>query len=138
VTTSTYPLWSLGSVVFFFKTNLYTNRAILMGTISFRILHQLIYIKFDFNRLFGAWHVLLKNILINFDLVKRVKGNQRDRNLKCELLFFLCPMFISFNSIGIYMLRVFSIFANMGGKEGGPKETNTNFWSVSCTSILMG
>jgi hypothetical protein len=35
-------------------------------------------------------------------------------------------MFISFNSFGIYLFRVPSIFVNMGRKGGGPKETNTN------------
>jgi hypothetical protein len=36
------------------------------------------------------------------------------------------------------MLRVFSIFVNMGRKEGGPKETNTNFWSVSVYFYFNG
>jgi hypothetical protein len=92
--------------------------------------------KFDFNRLFGAWHV--KNIVINFDLAKRVKGNQRDRNLQCELLKCLCPMFISFNSFGIYLFRVPSIFVNMGRKGGGPKETNTNCLSFSVYFYFNG
>ena len=43
VTTSTYPRGTLGSVVFFFKTTLYTSKEFLMGTISSRILHQLRY-----------------------------------------------------------------------------------------------
>jgi hypothetical protein len=41
VTTSTYPLGSLDSVVFFFETILYTSKKFLMGTINSRISHQL-------------------------------------------------------------------------------------------------
>ena len=44
--------------------------------------------------------------------------------------FCLCPMFISFNSIGIYLFRVFSILVNMGRKRGRAKR-QTNFWSFS-------
>ena len=41
VTTSTYPLGTLDSVVFFFETILYTSKEFLMITISSRISHQL-------------------------------------------------------------------------------------------------
>jgi len=41
VTTLTYPLVTLDSVVFFFETILYTSKKYLMGTISSRISHQL-------------------------------------------------------------------------------------------------
>jgi len=36
------------------------------------------------------------------------------------------------------MFSVLSIFGNMGRKRGGPKETNTNFWSVSVYSYFNG
>jgi len=49
-------------------------------------------------------------------------------------------MFISFNSFGIYMFRVFSIFVNMGRKRGGEgqKRQPPIVGAVQCTSILMG
>jgi hypothetical protein len=46
-------------------------------------------------------------------------------------------MFISFNSIGIYLFRVFSILVNMGRKRGRAKRQTPIFGAFQCTSILM-
>ena len=75
VTTSTYPLGTLGSVVFFFKTTIYTSKEFLMGTISSRILHQLRYI-YPVRRC--RWNVVSKTYWLYIWVIWRVSYNRHE------------------------------------------------------------
>ena len=106
VTTSTYPLGTLGSVVFFFKRTLYTSKEFLVGTISSSILHLLRYI-YSVRRC--RWNVVSNTYWLYIRVIWRVSfKRQRLLNLRGHLCWWVSVLLIFFWCCPIMCLSVLS------------------------------
>ena len=112
VTTSTYPLGTLDSVIFFFETILYTSKIFLMGTISSRILHQL---RDIYSICRCRWNVLSNTYWLYIWVAWRVSVTRQDlltlRGPLCLNPGFWWGPFCSFLSVVcVVRLCVFTFF----------------------------